>query len=107
MSDFPEADWKILRSLSPVAQERFCKRVLEEVARLIADPSKGHHERYLAMFKLIRRRDNEFGDAFDDMRRSTAMMQLAHIRHHQLLAEEEFMRFSQETRDAVLSFLNL
>lgn len=107
MRDFPEADWKILRSLSRIALDRFSKRILEEAAFVMVDPSKDHHERYLALFKLLHSRDRELGDAFNDLRRSSALIQLAHMRHHQLFTEEEFMKFSKETRDRVEGFLNL
>jgi hypothetical protein len=40
-------------------------------------------------------------DAFNGPRRSTAVLQLARIRFQGLLSEEEFARFSTETRAAV------
>ena len=48
-----EPDWKLFRQLQPLALERFCQRVLEEVGRLAADTGKTSHERYLAVLKLI------------------------------------------------------
>jgi hypothetical protein len=102
MSDrISEAEWRVLRELKPIALERFCQRVLSEVAHLTSDTGKSAHERYLAVFKLIRRRDDELADAFDDLRRSTAMRRLACIKFHELLTEEELAHFSPETRDLV------
>ncbi|MDB5313115.1 MAG: hypothetical protein JWO38_7317 [Gemmataceae bacterium] len=102
-----EPDWKVFRQLQPIALDRFCQRVLAEVGRLAADTGKGSHERYLAVFKLMERRDEELAHAFNDMRRSTAFQQLASICFHSLLADEEFARFSPETRQAVEVFLEL
>ena len=57
------------------------------------------------MFALLRRRDRELAEAFDDARRSAACRQLAVIRSHGLLTEEEFARFSPEARAAVQAWL--
>ncbi len=96
-----ESDWKLFRQLHPIALERFCQRVLSEIDRLASDTIKTGHERYLAVFKLIERRDRELANAFNDLRRSTALQQLACIQSHELLTEEEMSRFNPETRDAV------
>ena len=63
-----ETDGRLFRQLHPVALERFCQRVLEERARLWSGPGKSSHQRYLAVFKLIERRDKELADAFDNPR---------------------------------------
>ena len=62
-----ESDWRILRELKPIALERFCERALSEVIRRIGH-SKGAAPAYLAIFKLIGRRDDELAHAFDDLR---------------------------------------
>ncbi len=103
----PEADWKVFRQLRPVALERFCRRVLDEVVDLAAKDGGSSHDRYLAVFKLVKRRDKALADAFDDPGRSTALFQLAHIRGHGLLTEEEFARFSEATRTRVDGLLEL
>lgn len=102
--EIPEKDWKIFRELRPMALDRFCQRVLVEVGRLSAEAGKNYHERYLAVYKLIEQRDKELGEAFDAMRRSTALLQLAIIRSRGLLEDEEFARFSPETQEAVRMF---
>jgi hypothetical protein len=102
--DFKESDWKVLRQLHPVALERFCRRVLDEIQQLIADTSRGSHERYLAVYELTRRRDRELADAFNDMRRSRAMVRLLNIQSHQLLTEDELGRFSAEVRESLRSW---
>ncbi len=108
MGDFPEADWKVLRSLKDLALERFCKRVLDELAPLAVGEEgspKTYHQRYLEAFKVIHRRNDELGDAFNDLRRSMAMIQLTYWRRLKLLTEEEFSRFSEHIREAVEMFL--
>lgn len=102
-----ESDWKLFRQLQPLALDRFCERVLAEVARLTADTKMRNHDRYLAVFKLLQRRDEELAETFNDPRRSTALVQLARIQFEELLTEEEFSRFSPETRASVQAFLEL
>jgi hypothetical protein len=96
-----ESDWKTFRKLHSVALERFCRRVLVEIERINSDYAKSSHQRYLDIFDLIQRRNREIAEAFDDFRRSTAVIQLAKIQAHDLLTEEEFSRFSEETRSTV------
>jgi len=99
--EIKESDWKLLRQMVPVALERFCQRILGELDRLGSDSTKSHHQRYLAIFAVLQRRDEEMAQAFNDMRRSTALTQLAAICSHGLLTEEEFSRFSPETRSVI------
>jgi hypothetical protein len=103
--DFKEADWKVLRQLHPIALERFCQRVLDEIQGITSDTNRGSHARYLAVFDLIRRRDRELANAFDDMRRSRAFLRLVNIQSHGLLTEEELGRFSPEVRESLRSWL--
>ena len=103
----PESDWKLFRKLHSVALERFCQRVLSEVSRLAADESKTSHERYLAVFKLIKQRDSEVAAAFNDVRRSTALRQLVAIQLHELLSDKELAGFSPETRTALQALLEI
>jgi len=97
----PERDWKYFRKLQNLALERFCQRVLDEVASLSDDASRSAHDRYLAVYKTMRRRDKELEDAFDRTRRSTAWFQLALIVNHRLLTEEELAGFSPETHEVL------
>jgi len=96
-----ESDWKIFRQLHGVALERFCERVIEEVRSSTASCTDSHHDCYLKLFDLLRRRDKELGDTFDTLRRSNALFLLVCIKRRGLLTEEELMRLSAETREAV------
>jgi hypothetical protein len=103
--EISEADWKLFRQLHPIALDRFCERVLSEVTQSAAAAGQTNHERYRAVFTLMKQRDRELATAFDDMRRSTALRQLACIRSYGLITDEEFARFSPETRSVVEVFL--
>ena len=97
----PEADWKIFRRLRGLALERFCERVLAEIDGLRTDSLQSSHERYVQIYRLIERRDQELAQTFDNPRRSVAIMQLAALCHHRLLNEDEFLGFSEVTRQTV------
>lgn len=101
---FPESDWKVFRQLRELALQRFCERVLIEVEQISSDSAKSFHDRYLRLYRLLQRRDRELGQAFNDPRRSTAMMQLAMINSRRLLEPEELMRFSVSTRETLIAW---
>lgn len=102
-----EPDWKILRQVHPVALGRYCQRVLSEIAELASASGQGSHQRYLDVFDLVKRRDKELASAFNDMRRSTALLRLAWIQSLGLLTEDEFAQFSPETRETIRLILSL
>ena len=94
----PESDWKVFRELREVALQRFCERVLGELLPLTQDHSRSPHERYLAVFRLVRERDEQLANAFNDPARSRMILQLATIRTLGILSPSELERFTQETR---------
>ena len=66
--------------------------------RALSDDSRDAYEQYLAAYKLIHKRDKELGNAFNDFRRSTAVIQLAIIRKLGVITDDELERFSESTR---------
>lgn len=74
---------------------------LEEIEHINNDTSRSTHQRYLDIYELIQRRDKEIARAFNDLRRSTALIRLVTILSQRLLTPEEFARFSPETHSFV------
>lgn len=105
--EIKESDWKIFRRLHPVALERFCKQVLEEINQATSEVTENYHERYLEVFRLIMDSNEKMGWAFNDVRRSKAIILLANIKESELLTDEEFSQFSPETREAVEVILEI
>ena len=101
MRELPEADWRVLRSIKDAALERFCAKALREAAEVIEDSGVGSHERYLRLFRLLGERDDELADAFNGLRRSTALLQLSRMRSLGLVTDEEMARFSEDTRQTL------
>ena len=106
--DIPESDWRRFKDVHTSAEERYCARVLEELAA-IASRSTGENAqaRYLKVCKLIRDRDRQMAKAFGDYRRSTAVMQLGLMRRLQLLTDEELGLFSEQTRTRIEGIASL
>jgi hypothetical protein len=105
--DIKESDWKIFRELRELALDRFCKRVLDEINRAASDPKKTAHQRYLVIYKLIHKRDDELAFAFNSPRRSVALEQIAAMHSRGLFAADEFARFSPELRERVETLLRI
>ena len=101
-----ESDWKRFRQLHSVALERFCQKILSEIENINAEDSKGFHQRYLDIYKVIERRDKELSNIFDDLSRSTALTHIISIYGRGLLTEDELSGFSQEVVNVVKSFIN-
>lgn len=101
----PEADWRVLRDLKPVALERYCQQVLAEVEQIISRSTESHHDRYLKVYRLLKTRDKDLGYAFDDTRRSNSWIKLGAIHSRGLLTDEEFSRFTSETRESINQWL--
>ena len=51
MQDIKESDWKIFKGLRQLALERFCDRVLGEIAGITSDNTKTKPERYRAIYR--------------------------------------------------------
>jgi len=103
----PESDWKILRQLKPMLLERFCRRVLADVAQVMNNNAETHHQRYLRIFQLLREQDDDLARAFDDIRRSNALFKLTAMRALGLLTDEEFMQFRPETRTLIDELISI
>jgi hypothetical protein len=101
MRDISKTDWTIFKELRTLALQRFCSRVLDDVARISSDDAKSKHERYLAIYRLIQERDREIDPIFDYVRRSTAVRQLCAFRSRDLVTEEELRSLSPELRQTV------
>jgi hypothetical protein len=108
MRDIAESDWKKFRSLRETALERFCADALSGVRDVLDQPSDmTNHQRYLALFELLRRWDDELALAFNASSRSKAMLQLLSMRRLGLVTDEEFSQFGPETGEWINSALSL
>ena len=106
-SDIPESDWRRFKEVHAKLSERYCCRILEEVAAASQGAEGSAHDRYLKVYKVIKERDKQMANAFDDFRRSTAVMQLGIMRRMKLLTDEDLALFSEPTRTRVEGIASL
>ncbi len=102
-----ESDWRIFRDLYRVAVERYCERVLADVAGLVQDSSRSTHERYRDIYHLMRDRDKELGRVFDGLRRSQMRLQLVSMCQLELVTEDELASFSSDLQRWLKGVLSL
>ena len=96
MRTISESDWKIFKRVRESALERFSERILAEIQAVCADDSQTAHKRYGQVYEYIHDRDKEMAEAFNDLRRSTAVIRLIQMQSLQLVAEHEIEQFSDE-----------
>ncbi len=97
----PESDWKLFRKVRAVALDRFYERTLTEVVTTASSDALTAHDRYVAIYDLLQTRDKELARAFDDLKRSQAIRQLAVMFSLGLVTEAELRQFSAETQSVV------
>ena len=96
-----EAEWKMFRRLHATALERFSAKILADLQRIGADANKSSHERYLEIWKLLKKRDDQMSRSFDDVRRSTALQQLCIMYSLKLITEDDLATFSPKTEEGI------
>ena len=100
-SPIPESDWRQFKRVHNELLERYCARVLDELAANLKSGDGTAHDRYVRAYKLLKNRDEDLARAFDDFRRSTAVLQLAIMRRMHLLTDEDLSGFSAQTQEQV------
>jgi len=107
-AEIPEADWKVLTRLKPLALERLCRRILREAGNIIAHAEEGeYHRTYLKLYEHIQKKDKDLARCFNDWRRSQAIWLLVEWRRQHLISDEEYAAFTPETRNNVEAILKL
>jgi hypothetical protein len=101
-AQIPEGDWRVFRELRPVWLERYCQRVNSELVSRLSNERLSAYERYLNVYRFIVGKDRELGEAFNDFRRSTAVIQISIIRRLGVIRDDELARFSDSTRKFVV-----
>ena len=91
-----ESDWQVFRELRPIALERLCERILQQLGNISADDSQSKHQRYLKIYHYIQEQDKEIALGFDHNSRNRAFEQILFFQSRNLLVDEEFSRFSKE-----------
>ncbi len=107
MNSFPESDWKKLRALRDDALNRFCARALNGTQKKLANSDNDNpHKAYLNVYRYLDGQDDELGSLFNDWRRSTALITLTGWVQANLVKDEEFEAFTEQTKTSVKTLIN-
>ncbi len=105
MRHIKESDWKYLRSIKDQVLNRHCDGILEVIDLILQNRKSEEHKSYIQIYNLINRKDNEIAITYNDLKRSNAIEKICHMRRHFAMTDEEFSKFSDETKDIVNSIL--
>jgi hypothetical protein len=105
--DIAEKDWKAFRPLHELALDRAFERALSDVQRMLGEKDKPPRDRYWNIQEFLKENRKQLANTFDGLSRSSAVLQLLHIRALGLLSGEEMSRFSPELREQIESWLNM
>lgn len=106
-SDISESDWRHFKNVHRVLLDRYSARVLADLTAMVSTNEGTAHERYLRIYEWIQLKNEDMARAFDDFRRSTAIMQLGILRRMGLLTDEELSAFSPQTQARVRGIASL
>lgn len=106
MKDLPEKDWKQLKKLKDQVIHRFCDEVLMKVKPITENKGNDSYKAYQNLWEVLDKTEDELSLMFDDIVRSNALLKLAIWRKRNLLLDEEFEKFTQETRDLIISLIS-
>ncbi|MBL8473503.1 MAG: hypothetical protein KF778_08510 [Rhodocyclaceae bacterium] len=98
MRDIKEFDWKLVRTLYPVALDRYCRRALAHIETKCREPEPNRHQLYLDVHATMAEYDRQLARTFDDLRRSTAVLHLMSMVAQGLLEPNELAGFSPEVQ---------
>lgn len=101
MNSVPERDWKKLRAMQDKLLNVACKQILNKVSAIIESNKDNHHESYLALWKLLKKEDNEIATMFDDVKRSNAIYKIAAWYRNKLITDDDLTLFSDETQEII------
>jgi len=101
MRSVPEADWKKLRTMKDKILQEACKKIFKKITDIIDGREHDRHKAYLDLWKTLKKEDNEISIMFDDLKRSNAIYKLAAWKRNGLVADDDWNKFSEQTRETI------
>ena len=95
----PERDWKYLRKIQPEMLESLCRRINQQVGKLLKKSMPSEHERYLQLYRHIEKSDQIVTNCFNDWRRSNIWLKITALRQEGLLTDEHLSHISDEVKN--------
>ena len=101
MRHIKESDWKYLRKIKDEILNRHCDAILEVIDLIIENRKGEEHKSYIQIYRLLENKDKEIAVTYNDLKRSNAIEKIYLMRKHLAMTDEEFSKFSVETKDLV------
>lgn len=98
MSSIPEKDWKLFRKLKADLIARVCDSVFVKVEKIMESRSGNEHQSYLDLYHLIKQQDKLISKYFDNPTRNNLIYKIIALRSNNMLTNDEFSLFSEETQ---------
>jgi len=107
MKHIKESDWKYLRTIKDTILNRHCDAILEVIDLILQNRKGEEHKSYIQIYRLINDKDKEIAVTYNDLKRSSAIDKICHMRKNLAMTDEEFSKFSEETQNIVNRILDL
>ena len=107
MNNIPEGDWKYLKRIKDEILKDVCGKVFLDIEKISQERKGQKHDSYLKIWDLLRKKDREISDMFDDLKRSNAILKIANMLDSGALQEHHFLKFTELTKDEVNSIVEL
>ncbi len=101
MSKILEKDWKKVKSMKTDALDLACHRILDSLSDIISIDEKSAHARYLELWNILEMEDKKIARMFNNLKRSSAILQLAQWKYNDLVTDSDLDSFSPDTLKTV------
>jgi len=102
-----ESDWRKFKELRPLALQRYCQRVIDEVKDVLDKQNPDSHDQYLEVFNIVHGGDKKLARMFDQgFSRSKAFEQLLMYYGDGLLRDDEIEQLSEENCNSIKSIVS-
>lgn len=96
-----EHDYKYLKKLTPIIHERICKKINIETLGILTNEKLTNIDKYNEISSQVNDTDKKVHELFHDIKRSTTFGKVYVLYKRNLLSEEEFLRFSEDTKELI------
>jgi hypothetical protein len=101
-----ESEWKKFKKLKELCLEKFSEDILFQVEKICKSSEFSAYDRYINLYKLIEKKDEEMVGTFDGLSRNKAFIQLLQMHRLGLVEEKYLDEFENETKEAIRTIAN-
>ena len=106
MRHIKESDWKYLRKIKDQILNLHCDAILEVIDLILQNRKGEEHKSYIQICNLLNDKDDEIAVTYNDLKRSNVIEKICHMRRNLAMTDEEFSKFSEETKNIVNRILD-